>query len=63
MLKVDLAKAFDRLEWSFVSEALHRHGLNTNFINLIHTCISTPTLAVLVNDGPSDYFNPQRGLR
>ena len=63
MLKIDLAKAFDRLEWSFVSEALHRHGLNTNFINLIHTCISTPTLAVLVNDEPSDYFNPQRGLR
>ena len=63
MLKIDLAKAFDRLEWSFISEALHRLGLNTNFINLIHACISTPTLAVLVNDGPSDYFNPQRGLR
>ena len=63
MLKVDLAKAFDRLEWSFISEALHRLGLNTNFINLIHACISTPTLAVLVNDEPSDYFNPQRGLR
>jgi len=63
MLKIDLAKAFDRLEWSFISEALHRLGLNTNFINLIHACISTLTLAVLVNDEPSDYFNPQRGLR
>ena len=63
MLKVDLTIAFDRLEWSFISEALHRLGLNTNFINLIHACISTPTLAVLVNDEPSDYFNPQRGLR
>ena len=63
MLKVDLAKAFDRLESSFISEALHRLGLNTNFINLIHACISTPTLAVLDNDEPSDYFNPQRGLR
>jgi hypothetical protein len=63
LLKIDLAKAFDRLEWTFISDALHRIGFNDKFINLIHTCISTSSLAVLVNDEPSNYFNPQRGLR
>jgi hypothetical protein len=63
ILKIDLAKAFDRLKWNFISEALTRLGLNANFINLIHTCISTSSLAALVNDEPTEYFQPQRGLR
>jgi hypothetical protein len=63
ILKIDLAKAFDRLEWDFISVALHRLGLKDNFIDLINVCISSPTFAVLVNDDPSGHFNPQRGLR
>jgi hypothetical protein len=63
MLKIDLAKAFDRLECNFISDALLRLGFNSNFINLIHACISTSYLSVLVNDEPTNYFHPQRGLR
>jgi hypothetical protein len=62
ILKLDLAKAFDRIGWSFITTALHRLGFNTNFINLIHACISTSSLAILVNDQPTEYFHPQRGL-
>jgi hypothetical protein len=40
MVKIDLAKAFDRLEWNFISAALARKGLHEHFINLIHACIS-----------------------
>jgi hypothetical protein len=53
ILKIDLAKAFDRLEWDFISAALHRLGLNDHFINLVNVCISSPTFAVLVNGEPS----------
>jgi len=63
ILKIDLAKAFDRLEWGFIFEALCRLGLTENFINLIKVCISSPTFAVLVNDEPTAHFNSQRGLR
>jgi hypothetical protein len=63
LLKIDLAKAFDRLEWNFITAALLRLGLNDHFINLIHTCISTSSLSILVNDEPTDYFHPHRGLR
>jgi hypothetical protein len=34
-----------------------------SFINLTHTCISTSSLPILVNDEPTQYFHPQRGLR
>jgi hypothetical protein len=63
LLKIDLAKAFDRLEWSFISQALTRIGFSPHFINLIYTCISTPSLSILINHEPTPFFYPQRGLR
>jgi hypothetical protein len=32
LLKLDLDKAFDRLEWNFIAEALSREGYSGNFI-------------------------------
>jgi hypothetical protein len=63
LLKLDLAKAFDRLEWNFLTEALHRLGLHSNFINLLRACYSTSSFSILVNSEPAHYFNPQRGIR
>jgi hypothetical protein len=63
LLKIDLAKAFDRLEWNFITAALQRQCFSNNFINLILACISSPTFVVLVNDEPSSSFGSQRGLR
>jgi hypothetical protein len=63
LLKIDLAKAFDRLEWSFIHHTLSRLGLSTHFISLIHACISTPTFVVLVNGEPTELFKSHRGIR
>lgn len=63
LLKIDLAKAFDRLDWNFISQALNRLHLPSHFINMIHACISTPIFSVLVNAEPTDWFHSQRGLR
>lgn len=48
MLKINLAKAFDRLEWNFIVSALERKGLHGLFINLIHACISTRVFCVII---------------
>jgi hypothetical protein len=63
LLKIDLAKAFDRLEWSFITQSVQRLGFNSHFIQLIYTCISSSSLSILVNQQPTSYFYPQRGLR
>ena len=63
MLKIDLAKAFDRLEWNFIVAALTRKGLHGHFINLVHACISSPTFLVLINGQPSHKFISFRGIR
>ncbi|WVZ91080.1 hypothetical protein U9M48_037298 [Paspalum notatum var. saurae] len=63
LLQVDLAKAFDRLEWNFVVKALHNRGFSHHFIQLIHSCISSPTFSILVNGQPYFNFKSQRGIR
>lgn len=63
MLKIDLAKAFDRLEWNHVVAALARKGLHGHFINLVHACISSPTFSVLINGQPFAKFRSERGIR
>jgi hypothetical protein len=63
MLKIDLAKAFDRLEWNFIVEALTRKGLHGHFINLIHACVSSPTFSVVINGQAFAKFKGDRGIR
>lgn len=63
MIKIDLAKAFDRLEWNFIVSALSRKGLHGHFINLIHACISSPTFSVVINGQPFARFHSGRGIR
>jgi hypothetical protein len=63
MLKIDLAKAFDRLEWNFIVASLNRKGLHAHFINLIHACISSPSFSVIINGQPFAKFKSDRGIR
>jgi hypothetical protein len=63
MLKIGLAKAFDIVEWSFIVEALARKGFHGYFINLIYSCISSPTFSVFINGQPFATFHGHRGIR
>ena len=63
MLKIDLAKAFDRIEWHFIVSALARKGLHNHFIKLVYACISAPTFSVIINGQSYAKFNSTRGIR
>ena len=62
-LKIDLEKAFDRLEQSFIQEVLTHFNFPPNLIALIMDCISSPTVFILFNGGKLESFNPSRGIR
>jgi ribonuclease HI len=62
-VKVDMSKAYDRVEWSFLKEAMSRMGFAPRWVQLIMMCVSTVKYAVVVNGNPSGYFQPTRGLR
>lgn len=46
-LKLDLTKAYDSLEWSFIRDTLLSYKFPGKLIDLIMCCITTPKIAVL----------------
>uniref|UniRef100_A0A8R7UQZ0 Reverse transcriptase domain-containing protein n=1 Tax=Triticum urartu TaxID=4572 RepID=A0A8R7UQZ0_TRIUA len=63
MVKIDLAKAFDRIEWDFIVKVLARKGLHGHFINLIYACMAIPTFSVIINGQSYGRFQSSRGIR
>ncbi|KAL0009413.1 hypothetical protein SO802_010915 [Lithocarpus litseifolius] len=62
-LKIDLEKAFDRLEWSFIREVLVLFNIPPNLNALIMDCISSTFVSILFNSGKLPAFCPSRGIR
>nr|XP_029148804.1 uncharacterized protein LOC114925364 [Arachis hypogaea] len=61
--KIDLEKAYDRVDWRFLEATLVRFRFPKATINLILNCVTSSSLAVLWNGNRLQNFNPKRGLR
>jgi hypothetical protein len=62
IMKLDLSKDYDKVNWTFMHLSLIQMGINLNIVNWIMGCIESSSLAVLINDSPSSFFHPSRGL-
>lgn len=62
-IKLYMEKAYDRLEWDFIQEALKATSFPPKITKLIMACISTVTYQFLVNGKPSRSFKHRRGIR
>jgi len=62
-LKLDMEKAYDRLEWDFIHACLQQYGFHNRFIKLIMECITTTMYLVLVNGESAGMIKPTRGIR
>lgn len=63
ILKVDLKKAFDSLNWDFILFILKALSFPDSFVNLIAQCITMTRFSVAVNGELGGYFRGSRGLR
>ena len=63
LLLIDFEKAFDSLEWKYLSKVPELMNFGTMFQNWIHTSYSNVTSCVINNGIASDFFLLQRGLR
>ena len=62
IIKLDMEKAFDRIEWRSIAEVLRRFGFATTVINLVDVCVKENHFSLLVNGHSTPFFSTSRGL-
>ena len=62
-LKLDMSKAYNRVEWRFMEKMLVKMGFCDIWVKLMMECITTATYLILINGEPHGHIVPSRGLR
>jgi hypothetical protein len=62
-LKLDLAKAFDSVEWPFLLEVLEQMGFGQRWRDMISILLASSSSRVLLNGKQGRLFRHRRGLR
>jgi hypothetical protein len=63
VLKLDLVKAYDRVDWGFLRLVLLQVGISLEETDWILGCVSSTNFVVLINGKPTSFFKSSRGLR
>ena len=62
-IKLDMAKALDRVEWNYLRGIMLRLGFAESFVNTVMRCVTSVAFSVRVNGNLSIPFRLTRGIR
>jgi hypothetical protein len=62
-VKLDMIKAYDRVEWAYLQGILQKLGFDEQWVSLIMRCVGTVNFQIKVNGELLQSFKPSRGLR
>ncbi|CAM8896820.1 unnamed protein product [Rhodiola kirilowii] len=62
-VKLDMSKAYDRIEWRFLEKMMLAMGFDDGWVRKVMVCVKTVTYRVKINDNFSGVIKPERGLR
>ncbi|GJW16317.1 RNA-directed DNA polymerase, eukaryota, reverse transcriptase zinc-binding domain protein, partial [Tanacetum coccineum] len=62
-LKIDIAKAYDTVDWKFLNDIMLNFGFHEKFVGWVMTCVSSAAFTICINGERYGYFKSGRGLR
>ncbi|XP_012846407.1 PREDICTED: uncharacterized protein LOC105966395 [Erythranthe guttata] len=63
ILKLDMAKVYDRVQWWFLFRVLELIGFSANLVDIIRRCVSSCQFSLLINGELTGYVTSSCGLR
>lgn len=62
-LKLDIIKAYNRVDWVFLETVMSRMRFREEWIKRMMMCVKSVSFFILINREPKGLIEPSRGLR
>lgn len=63
VVKIDMMKAYDRVDWAYLQGVMQQLGFAEGWVSLVMRCVSTVSFQVKVNGELLLLFRPSKGIR
>ena len=61
-MKLDMSKAYDRVEWLFLEQLMLKMGFHVKWVGLVMETVKTVSYSILINGEPRGNIQPTRGI-
>ena len=63
VVKLDISKAYDRVEWGFLRQVTRKLGFDEKWVQLAMKMVRTASYSILINGEPKGFIQQSRGIK